>query len=51
VCEIEGMRCLKEITVEDVVDACESALRAQSEGQRAESEGPIVNCSLPALNS
>jgi heptosyltransferase-3 len=51
VCDIEGMRCLKEITVEDVVDACESALRAQSEGQTAESEGPIVNCSLPAFNS
>jgi hypothetical protein len=31
------MRCLKEITVEDVVNACESALRAKSKERRAKS--------------
>jgi len=36
VCVAEGMRCLKEISVEEVVQACESVLSAKSEAQRAE---------------
>jgi heptosyltransferase-2 len=51
VCERERMRCLKEITVEDVVNACGSVLRAKDEGERAESERPRLNCSLPAVGS
>jgi hypothetical protein len=35
VCVAQGMRCLKEISVEEVVSACESALRAKSEGRGA----------------
>ena len=33
VCEKEAMRCLKEIGVEEVVEACEGVLRAMSEEQ------------------
>ena len=51
VCERERMRCLKEITVKEVVNACESVLRAKNEGEWAESEGPGVSCSLLALGS
>jgi heptosyltransferase III len=50
VCEREAMRCMKEITVEDVVNACESVLEAKSEGPRAEG-GQSVDCSLLPLGS
>jgi lipopolysaccharide heptosyltransferase III len=36
VCAAEGMRCLKEISVEEVMQACEGVLSAKSEAQRAE---------------
>ena len=53
VCERERMRCLKEITVEDVVNACERMLSAKSEGVRAKREGERaeVNCSSLALST
>ena len=58
VCERERMRCLNEITVEEVVNACESKLRAKSkgvrakgEGERAETEVPEISCSLLALST
>ena len=35
ICTHEGLRCLKEISVEEVVEACEGVLRAKSEEQGA----------------
>jgi ADP-heptose:LPS heptosyltransferase len=65
VCEREAMRCLTEISVEDVVTACEDMLGAERQGHSAESEvqsgkgevqsgkgkGQQVNCSLLPVGS